>query len=159
MAERTRAFAVRVGEAFVERLKDHVAENSEQWAEVPQNVEFGIRSNWGEGPFPLIGVTIPAFEDQNVGSNLDGTGGRGELSIAVMGFTHDPAAPEQAAHELAADIRRAINAAVAGRQLGQVLASGVLFYNGYEVQVDPESGHGACVVSFRANLQWDGTAP
>lgn len=151
MAERTQSFAVRIGEAVAQRLRDHVAENVEQWFVPPTDVEYGLKFSWQERSKPFVGVSVGALEDDVAGSSSEM--GRGNYVVNVWGWTRDGTEPERASHELASDIRRALTEVYDGRQLGGVLASGALWFAGYEVVLDPETGEALVVCSFRAMCQ------
>ena len=153
MAERTDAFASRIGDAMKLRLEEHVAANADQWRTAPADVKFGLDDSWEQGPFPLVGITIPSLTDQN----LDATGGRSEVAIMIIAFVSEPSAPERALHEMVADIRRAFVEPSDGRQLGTVLASGLLFFDGWEIAPDP-SGISVAVLNYRGLFQWDESA-
>lgn len=159
MAERVAAFPVRVGQAMVKRLEDHLAANREQWLFPPATIDFGLKSSWEQGPFPLLGVHVPDLEDQTVAALFNTQGGRAELRIAIFAYLGGvgPDNPELALHELVADVRRAFADVDEGRQLGGVLSSGVMFFDGWTIGVD-DSGFAVGLLGFRGLFDWDESA-
>jgi len=151
MAERIDSFAIKIGEAVAQRLKDHLEGSPEQWYAAPTGFEYGLQISWQARSRPFVGVSVTGLEDDTAGSTSEM--GRGFYLVTVWGWTMDPAEPERVNHELASDIRRALTDVAAGRQLSGVLASGALWFAGYEVVVDPESGEALCVLGFRAMCQ------
>lgn len=155
MADRVTAFAVQIGDTVARRIREHAAANVEQWYVPPAGVEFGLNLTWEQAPRPFIGVSVTSLEDDTAGSSSEQ--GRGYFMVTVWGWTKDGAEPERASHELASDVRRALTDVHEGRQLGGVLASGALWFAGYEVVVLPDTGDALCVLAFRAMCQMDET--
>lgn len=153
MAERPAAMVNQVLDKIVLQIKTHVDTYPHLWARVPVIVKRHTGPSDTRGEFPTIVVRAESPVDDTFQGTLNVH--RAETGFLVHWFDADVSDPEGAAHDAAADIRRAL---AADEQLGTVLQSGSLEPRGYEWGVQPgESGAGLIetVLRYRANYEWN----
>lgn len=152
MAERPDAIVNQIIDAIVDQIRTHAETNPHLWKRRPATVKRFTGMSDTRGQYPVILVRNEGPVDDVLQGTLNVH--RAEAGFLIHAFDADVADPEAVAHDMAADIRRAL---AEDEQLGTVLQSGSLDPRGYEYGIESgETGQGSVevVLRYRAHYEW-----
>lgn len=153
---------IRILDGFVTRITSHKASAAADWFLVPTTVKRTVGESDIDLPRPF--VLVRAGERTPLdGAPMPQEGYWSDLDVLVGGFGQDADDPEAAAHQLAADIERAIltdfDFAITG---AAILNGGYIDPAGYTtIHELGEGGAGRfeVIVNFKAHHRWTPADP
>lgn len=156
MSARPQPWVSAILQAMAYQIQQHALEQPEQWAVRPATIAVGAKASHLDASRPVLVlgcVSVSDLTNQTAGATVDA-----EAEVEIYCSTENPADPEGALHDLAADVRRAV---MSDPQLGGALESGYVEPAGYAgaVDLDESSGMAALAIRFRVFYEWRAEDP
>ena len=143
----------------VDQIRSHAEQHPELWHQVPATLERGVRASQFNAARPLVVIHVDSVEDPD-GEGIAPQSIHRSTAVMMIACAVDQASdPEGQAHEIAADVRRALaaNEAMVNRAGDALVNATWLWPRGYSVVVgidDAGAGEAVAMMEYRLEFDW-----